>query len=338
LKNTQLSGWLVRTVVAIVGAAMMSSVQADYSSHPKAKTFIDEMVSEHQFDRSELMQLFKQVEKKQSILDAIARPAEKTLTWKEYRNIFLTDSRISKGVKFWLDNHEALTRMESELGVPAQIAVAIIGVETRYGGNMGSYRVMDALSTLGFDYPPRSKFFTKELREFLLLSREQKQEPLNLKGSYAGAMGFGQFMPSSYRAYAKDFDGDGFTDIWGNTTDAIGSVGNYFVRHGWTKGDPVVSRARVSKGFNDEWLNVSLKPKHTLSELKRAGFSSVDDLRSMDDDSAASAIKLNGALGAEFWLGLNNFYVITRYNHSRLYAMAVYQLSNEIQQAMDHAQ
>ncbi len=321
------------SVVLALGSAVLvpTAAAADgYLNHSQTQEFIRTLVQEEGFTESELNAWFTQAEKKQSILDAISRPAEKTLTWAEYQDIFLKPARVSKGVQFWKDNAAALARAEQEHGVPIEIIVAIIGVETRYGSNTGSYRVIDALSTLAFDYPRRSTFFTKELRQFLLLAREQKQDPMTLKGSYAGAMGYGQFMPSSYRAYAIDFDDDGFTDIWNNPVDAIGSVANYFVDHGWETGESVVHRARVSTDFDESVLNDSLKPRHTVSSLEAKGYTAVDELPS---EAVASAIKLNGKNGAEFWVGRKNFYVITRYNHSRLYAMAVYQLSQQIKQA-----
>jgi membrane-bound lytic murein transglycosylase B len=179
---------------------------------------------------------------------------------------------------------------------------------------------------LGFDYPPRARFFRKELKEFFLLAREQKQDPLALTGSYAGAMGYGQFIPSSYRAYAVDYTNDDFADIWNNPDDAIGSIANYLKRHGWKLNEPVVVRARVSNEYNKAILNDSLKPKHTVKSLFAQGYIPVRGL----DEQSANVFRLQGRYGAEFWMGLNNYYVITRYNHSRLYAMAVWQLSQAI--------
>ena len=320
---------LKATAGLIVLLSVLASAYADerYGEHPEVKTFISEMVSEHGFTQAELENLFDQAVKKQKILDAISRPAERTLTWADYRKIFVTDSRINGGVTFWQENETVLNRAAEEFGVPAEIIVAIIGVETRYGGNKGSYRVLDALSTLAFDYPRRAKFFRKELKEFLLLAREQKQNPLDLVGSYAGAMGYGQFIPSSYRAYAVDYDKDTFADIWNNTEDAIGSVANYFKRHGWLPGEQVVVRSRVEKTFDESIINDSLKPKRDLAAVKAKGFVPTKPL---DDAQPASAIRLEGQYGTEYWIGLQNYYVITRYNHSRLYAMAVWQLSQEI--------
>jgi membrane-bound lytic murein transglycosylase B len=322
---------LSRVCVVFFALISMHTIAAsgDYVGRSEVDTFIDEMVSEHQFSKEELLVWFAEAKKKQNILDAISRPAEKTHTWGSYRKIFLTSSRISKGVDFWLKNKITLEKAEAEFGVPAQVIVAIIGVETRYGGNKGSFRVIDALSTLGFDYPPRASFFRKELKEFFLLAREQKQDPLSLIGSYAGAMGYGQFIPSSYRAYAIDYTDDGFADIWNNATDAIGSVANYFKRHGWKQGEPVIVRTRISDGYDDSILNDSLKPKHTVSSLAEKGYTPIAPLA----EQTANAIRLEGNKGMEFWIGLNNYYVITRYNHSRLYAMAVLQLSQEIAEA-----
>lgn len=322
----RLAGAAAIALCAINGTALA----AGYADHPSAKVFVAEMVQKHGFTAAEVENWLANAQKQQAILDAISRPAEKTKTWAEYRQIFIVPSRISKGVEFWQQNEDALARAEARYGVPAEIIVAIIGVETRYGQYMGNYRVLDALTTLAFDYPPRSPFFTKELGEFLLLTREQQRDPLSLKGSYAGAMGYGQFMPSSYRAYAADFDGDGRIDIWENRKDAIGSVANYFVRHGWKAGQPVVVPAKAAANHDKAVVNDSLQPLHTVASLQAKGFTPVV---SLPVDSAASAIELEGEQGLEYWIGLNNFYAITRYNHSRLYAMAVYQLSQEIRQA-----
>ena len=317
----------------LLGLALSVSTVAEdevYSGRAVVNEFINEMVQEHDFQAVELESWFASATKKQSILDAISRPAEKTLTWAKYRKIFLNASRVEGGVKFWQENREVLNRAEKEFGVPAEIMVAIIGVETLYGRRQGSFRVIDALSTLGFDYPPRSRFFRKELKEFLLLAREQKQNPLDLKGSYAGAMGYGQFIPSSYRAYAIDYNQDGFADIWQNTEDAIGSVANYFKRHGWKQGDPVALRGRFEKNYNKDLINQALKPKLTVAEVLQQGYVPV---RKVDESLPATVMSLEGNWGAELWIGLHNFYVITRYNHSRLYAMAVWQLSQEINRA-----
>ena len=214
--------------------------------------------------------------------------------------------------------------------LPFQVIVAIIGVETNYGRITGKYKVLDALVTLAFYYPPRAEFFRKELREFLLLAREEQVDPLSLKGSYAGAMGLPQFMPSSFRAYAVDFDGDGRINIWSNPTDAIGSVASYFKQHGWTAGGQVVSRAQVRGEQVDQGLTVGIEPVKTVGELRTLGWSSHDALRA---EMPVTAFRFDGAEGPEYWLGLPNFYAITRYNRSAMYAMAVYQLSELLLQA-----
>lgn len=320
----------LKKIAIVLSISVTASADEIYLQHQLVPPFIDEMVNNHGFARSELEAWFGSAKKKQSIIDAISRPAEKTKTWAEYRKIFLTSTRIKGGVAFWEDNRVTLQKAAKEFGVPEEIMVAIIGVETLYGKRKGSFRVIDSLSTLAFDYPPRSKFFRGELEAFLLLSREQRQDPLSLTGSYAGAMGYGQFIPSSYRAYAIDYDQDGFADIWENTEDAIGSVANYFKRHGWKSGGPVAVRSKVSKNYDDSVLNKSLKPAATVADLQKLGFTPA---KNVSGANKATAMKLEGNWGVEYWLGLHNFYVITRYNHSRLYAMAVWQLSQEIADA-----
>lgn len=299
------------------------------------EAFINKMVTEHGFDKAELDTLFEQVEFKQSIVKAMSRPAEKAKPWHEYRNIFLTGSRIGGGVKFWQENEAALAKAEAEYGVPAEIILAILGVETKYGRILGSYRVIDALTTLAFNYPKgddearylrRSQFFLGELEAFLILTREEGKAPLEPVGSYAGAMGLGQFMPSSYRAYAVDFDEDAKRDIWTNPTDAIGSIANYLKRHGWVPGQSIVHRTKAISALPEVKFN-ALKPSFTRQELAVAGFS-LDELPKGND--YLSLISLTQKDGEEYWLGRQNFYAITRYNHSRMYAMAVYQLAEAI--------
>jgi membrane-bound lytic murein transglycosylase B len=321
-----------RRLALTVALLLPSLAVADYSTHPEAVTFVDEMVSEHGFARAEIIAWLQAADKQQSILDAISRPAERTKTWKEYRPIFIVPLRISNGVKFWREHRAVLERAEREYGVPAEMIVAIIGVETNYGRNTGSHKVINALTTLAFDYPPRSPFFRKELQHYFLLTREQQQDPLAFKGSYAGAMGYGQFMPSSYRSYAVDFDGDGFIDIWNNTTDAIGSVANYFKRHGWQSGEPVASRARFEGDPAGITFNDIQPPKNTVAEWKARGFTPITPLA---DTANVSALQLDGQHGLEYWLATQNFYVITRYNRSHLYSMAVYQLSQLIKEQME---
>ena len=320
------------------GIGFSFTVAADYSNHPLAAGFVDEMVQKHGFTAAEVNQFLSKAQKRQPILDAIARPAEKSKTWKEYRPIFLQPLRIDNGVVFWREHRTALARAEKAYGVPAEIIVAIIGVETNYGKNTGSWYVMDALTTLAFDYPPRAPFFRSELVNYLILTREQKHNPLEFKGSYAGAMGYGQFMPSSYRNYAVDFSGDGFTDIWNNPTDAIGSIANYFVKHGWKTGDAVVIPAKLTRAreqlLANESFNTVVPPAININGWKKAG---IAPAVKVSKNVPAIAIEFDGVNGLEYWFGLQNFYTITRYNRSPMYAMAVYDLSLEIKQAMRNA-
>lgn len=296
------------------------------SEREDVKTFIQEMVSKHQFDAKKLTTLFANVKLKQKIIDAISRPAEGK-PWFEYRPIFVTKTRIDEGVKFWNENEATLLAAEEKYGVPPEIIVAIIGVETRYGRHKGGYRVMDSLSTLAFAYPERGEFFRSELEQYLLLAREEKLNPMDIKGSYAGAMGKSQFISSSYRNYAVDFDGDGKRDLWNNNADAIGSVANYFKRHKWQPGGAVAAPAIVGSNHIQLLVKEGYKPHSTVSELRQRG---VTAKSKVDPEALGALIELKQAAGHEYWLGLNNFYVITRYNHSPLYAMAVHQLGQAI--------
>ncbi|MFG0805623.1 lytic murein transglycosylase B [Pseudomonas fluvialis] len=324
--------WLLQVrrgaLALLVGLGLQSAAQAaDYSGVPAVEQFIEQMTREHGFAGEQLQRLFAQAERKQAILDAISRPAERVRPWSEYRPIFITEARIQKGQAFARQHAEALARAEREYGVAAEVIVAIIGVETFYGGNTGSWRVLDALSTLCFDYPPRAPFFCQQLREFLLLTREEQVDPLSLKGSYAGAMGLPQFMPGSFRAYAVDFDGDGHINIWTNPVDAIGSVASYFKAHGWESGEPVVSRAELRDASAVDALSPGLDATSTVGKLRALGWRSQDVLR---DDLPVTAFRQDGAEGVEYWMGLPNFFTITRYNRSLMYALAVHQLSEEI--------
>jgi membrane-bound lytic murein transglycosylase B len=299
---------------------------ANYSQREDVQQFIDQMVSKYQFDKEKLTQWFSAANKLDSVLTSISKPAEKTLTWKQYRPIFLTSKRIDGGVQFMKENRELLRRAETEYGVPAHIIAAIVGVETYYGKRSGGTAVFDSLTTLGFDYPPRAQFFRSELEQFLLLAREENIDVSEIQGSYAGAMGMPQFISSSYRHYAVDFDGDGKRDLWNNKADVIGSVANYFKQHGWVPNEPVVYAASASKKIKDSGRD-QLKPNTTIADLRKLG---VTTAAAAPADTEVTLITFDGAQGEEHWLGLKNFYVITRYNHSALYAMAVHQLSQEL--------
>lgn len=308
-----------------------SGCAGDFQGNPDVQIFIDEMVKHHGFQREHLVMLFDQAKKRDDILEAIARPAEKTKPWYEYRQIFLTPERIDGGVEFWKDNAAILQRAASHFDIDAAIIVAIIGVETRYGRNTGSYRVIDALTTLAFAYPPRSKFFRSELEQFLILTREEDVDVSGVKGSYAGAMGYGQFIPSSYRNYAVDFSGDGKRNLWNDLDDIIGSVANYFHRHGWAPGQPVAARITAGSPLEHFKLSDDLTPRTTtVGDYAAKGVTTNTKLPAK---MPVALLELEQADGPEYWLTGNNFYVITRYNRSPLYAMAVYQLSEAIRDA-----
>ena len=296
---------------------------------PEVEAFIDAMVEEHDFDREQLRGTLGAAEVKQSILDAIARPAEKTKSWAEYRQIFITPERIEAGAQFWADNEDALRQVSESTGVPMEMLVGIIGVETYFGRITGSFRVLDALATLAFSYPPRAKFFRRELEQYLLLAREEGMQPTDATGSYAGAMGRPQFMPSSYRAYAVDATGDGKRDIWNDWTDVAGSIANYFLEHGWKSGEDVAARASLGSGWQGPVPQPenTLKPSDTVASLSRKGVMFVTDL---PGDSKGELLTYEGADGLEHWVGFHNFFVITRYNRNVMYALAVHQLGQEI--------
>lgn len=317
---------LAGTALWLISASACAST-ATYAGRSDVERFIADMVAKHGFEAAELDRLFQATHPQPRIIETITRPAEGK-PWHQYRPIFVNKARIEGGVAFWQANSADLERAEREYGVPASIIVAIIGVETRYGGNTGSYRVLDALSTLAFDYPPRAPFFKGELEQYLLLTREEGLDPLALKGSYAGAMGKPQFISSSYRRYAVDFNGDGRRDIWDDSADAIGSVAHYLHIHGWQPGAPVAARARLQNGDDHGFASRGLEPNITVSQLAEAGITSEIEL---PGETPAALIAFESETGTDYWLGLQNFYAITRYNHSPLYAMAVYHLSQEIQ-------
>ena len=314
---------------------MISSCLAA-TEHPGAGKFIDRAVSEHSLDAEEISELLAGASFQQSIVDAISRPAEGK-PWHEYRPIFITDRRISEGVTFWKENQELIQQVSEEFGVDPQIIVSIIGVETFYGRITGSYRVLDALATLGFYYPTdlkrdRSDFFAGELMHFIQLSKEENLPPAEVTGSYAGAMGMGQFIPSSYRAYAVDFDGDGSRDLWRSRPDVVGSVANYLHKHHWKHNEPVASRAVATSHAEAELASpADYKPKLNIGEIAQKGY---QGHVSLDPMRQAAVLKLEEEDSVTYWLTFDNFYVITRYNRSPLYAMAVLQLSEELLKAM----
>ena len=315
-------------LVSLTLAACSSLVKENDRDPRAVNGFINKMVVTHHFNQDDLYQLLAAIEIKSDIIKKISKPAE-SLPWYKYRQIFISDARIEGGVKFWQENASALASVQQQTGVPAQIIVAIIGVETMYGQKMGSYRVFDALGTLAFAYPPRSQFFTSELESFLLLCRDEHINPIEPLGSYAGAMGAPQFMPSSYRAYAVDYDGDGHRDIWHNSGDEIASVANYFKKHGWQAGQEIAMPVLAKEEKYKKVLSEGLKPDLRIDELDLVNLKT---LRSLPLNTKVKLLSFEMEVSEqgnreELWVCLENFYVITRYNHSPLYAMAVYQLS-----------
>lgn len=335
-------------IAACAALACPTLASANYAEHAGADAVLKE-VRKRGLDVDRARTLLAGAQRQESILKAIARPAEGTLTWAKYGRIFLQDSRVQQGVAFAREHADALDRAEQEYGVPREVILAIIGVETRYGRHKGNYKVVDALATLGFDYPPRAAFFRKQLIALFELERHAHIDASEITGSYAGAMGFPQFIPTSYQAYAVDFDGDDVIDLVNNPTDAIGSVANYFAAHRWQPGLPVAARARVEGNGYVAMAKKGYKPAYTLDTARKNGVVAVacddDNLTSeycfdMSSDglpgsTSVAVLDLEGEDGHEFWLATDNFYVITRYNHSELYAMAVLQLSRRLADALE---
>ena len=308
--------------------SLPTSLKAGYETREEVQQFIDMMVEKHDYSRLQLAIWFQNVVKQEETLKSLDKPAE-SLPWHRYRKIFMTDERVNKGVDFWKANRETLERARDEYGVPPEIITAIVGVETFYGKYKGKYPVFDTLVTIAFDYPKRATFFKKELEQYLLLVKEESLDARELKGSYAGAMGKPQFISSSYRHYAVDFNGDGKRDLLNNTEDAIGSVANYFKKHGWKKGSPIAVTASYKS--DQPFGKYDMKPEFKVSELSNSG---IFPSQPVQPSALATPIRLEQPDHEEFWLGLENFYVITRYNHSNLYAMAVFQLSQSLKQAI----
>ncbi|MDC9728814.1 MAG: lytic murein transglycosylase B [Methyloprofundus sp.] len=317
-----------KLAITLLLAGFIGAVHAEIKATTALDGFISKMAKQHAFDKAELQTLFQSVETQDSIIKAMNRPAE-GMPWFKYRKIFMRDTRINGGVKFWQENQATLKAVQEKYGVPAEIIVAIIGVETLYGERTGGYRVIDALATLGFSYPKRSQFFLSELEHFLILCREEKVNPLEPVGSYAGAMGMPQFMPSSYRHYAADFEEDGQRDIWKNPADTIASVANYFSKHHWKAGEAVAYPVKAEGTAYKKALTKGLKPDTTPEQLTKLNIK----LPVLKAKEPLKLLSFEQESGADLWVGLTNFYVITRYNHSSLYALAVFQVSEAIRDA-----
>lgn len=303
----------------------------DFVNNPNAQQFIDKMVNKHGFNRQQLQEILSQAKRLDSVLrlmdnqaptTSVKPPSGPNGAWLRYRKKFITPDNVQNGVVFWNQYEDALNRAWQVYGVPPEIIVGIIGVETRWGRVMGKTRILDALATLSFNYPRRAEYFSGELETFLLMARDEQDDPLNLKGSFAGAMGYGQFMPSSYKQYAVDFSGDGHINLW-DPVDAIGSVANYFKAHGWVKGDQVA----VMANGQAPGLPNGFKTRYSISQLAAAGLTPQQPL---GNHQQASLLRLDVGTGYQYWYGLPNFYTITRYNHSTHYAMAVWQLGQAV--------
>ncbi len=325
-------------LAGLLPLASHASKTQSFSAAPEVRAFILEMHEQHGFDVAHLTRQFDNVHPNSTVLRAI-RPAavpEQQRSWQRYRERFVNERRLGNGLRFWQNNVAALARAESIYGVPPEIVVAIIGVETEYGRNMGSFSVLEALATLAFEYPPRADFFRGELEQFLLLAREHGISPLEIKGSYAGAIGIPQFMPSSQRRYAVDFDGDDKIDLRQSTTDAIGSVARFLNMHGWQAKAPVAIQARVD-GDALALIAAGIKPTVPLQDLLKQGVSALNDREHLTERAATRAAALIDLVTpgqpTEYWLGFDNFYVITRYNRSSFYAMSVFQLAEALREA-----
>jgi len=324
-------GHVPRRMLAALGAlAFFVLAHADDKANvAKARTaFVDKMVADHGFDRDALNATLRSATIDQSILDAIARPAERVVPWYEYRAIFVNEARIAAGTRFWTEHAGTIQSISERYGVAPEMLVAIIGVETYFGQRTGKYRVLDSLATLAFAYPPRAKFFSGELEQFLLLTREEGLDARTPMGSYAGAMGAGQFIPSSFRTYAVDADGDGKRDIWNDWADVLGSIANYFKKSGWKTGEPVADPATRSAAWNGPEPSNALELAETVGSLEKQGYV-FSTSESNDAPAAAFALEAAGG-GSEFWIGYHNFRVITRYNRSPKYALAAHQLGQAI--------
>jgi membrane-bound lytic murein transglycosylase B len=329
-----------------------SSTFADYSEHPEAQDIIDTLVKEHGFDRSYVIQILKTAKKQDRILESMSSPAEFTWTWNRYKKLFLEEKRISNGKKFIKENSTLFKRVEDEFGVPKEIITSILGVETRYGKIKGGYRVLDSLATLGFDFPRRSKFFKSELIQFFILTRENNLDINTVQGSYAGAMGYGQFISSSYRAYAIDYDGDGYADLFNSVPDAVASIANYLQKHGWKRDGTIVQKVEINKvnktykhqtnlkkfiplqfteGLEEKYI---IKDGDSLLSIAITNHLELQQLTTLNNIKNKNLIKSGQTILLSkpkdiYFIGDDNFIAITKYNRSHFYAKAVYDLSLE---------
>jgi membrane-bound lytic murein transglycosylase B len=330
--------YLVAFFLGLLSLLLTTAVGAnsDFVNQPDVQTFINKMVTQHNFNRTELDTLFNTIKIRPRIMQSVRKPLE-AQKWSTYQLVFINESHIRQGVAFWNRNQEALERAEKIYGVPASIIVATIGVETKYGKNKGEYPVIDALANIAFSSSTRANYFRHELEEFLLLSREQHLNPATIRGSYAGAIGQPQFMPSSYRHFAVNFSGNDHIDLSNNVYDIIGSIANYYQKNGWRTNQPVVIPTLAQRNQYRFLLKNKSMQLSSQDELEEYGLYPYSKIPS---NQKLKIIQLQGMHGDEYWVGLNNFEVIRRYNPSNLYAMAVYQLSyyiTSLREKMNHA-
>lgn len=317
---------LTTTLLVLAGPALAQQAKLDVA-RPEVQAFVAHMHQQHGFEPQDTVWILRDAVPQPRIVEIMQRPAESTLAWWEYRARFLTDERIDGGVRVWREHRADLERVAQQTGVAPQYLVAITGVETFYGRITGTYRVLDSLVTLAFDYPRRAEYFTRELAQFLLLTREERVDPRSLKGSYAGAMGIAQFMPSSYRAYAADGTGDGKRDLWSWNADVFASIANYFTEHGWQHGQPVLAEARHDAPPDDP-ARAEAVLKDSVASLRARGYRFDTPLPA---DAPAMLVPATQRAGTDWRVGFQNFYTITRYNRSLLYAMAVNDLADAIE-------
>ena len=323
---------LLLIVLLAAAARAEDAAPAGYALRADVEKFIDDLVSRHAFDAGELREVFSRARREDAVLEAMRAQPKQAESWEAYRRLFVNDRHVRSGLEFWREHRAALARAQREYGVPAEIIVAIIGIETFYGRNTGRWRVIDALATLAFDYPPRAPFFRGELENYLLFARDLQLDVFAVKGSYAGAIGIPQFMPGSYLRYAVDFDGDGRTDLRANAVDAVGSVANFLLRHGWKRGEPVQRAARVSGNGHEALFGGGVLPRHTIEELHASGVE-VPGVP-LPEGTRAVLLRLETPeRPTDFRVGLHNFYVLTRYNRSVFYALSVADLAQQIRAA-----
>jgi membrane-bound lytic murein transglycosylase B len=324
-----------RLLLALALAALLSTTRADdvpataYALRADVESFIGDLVARHAFDADELRQMFSRVRREDAVLAAMRAQPRQADSWDAYRAQFVNERLVRAGMEFWQDNRRTLARARGAYGVPEEIIVAIIGIETFYGRNTGRWRVIDALATLAFDYPPRAPFFRGELESYLLFVRDLQLDVFSVQGSYAGAIGIPQFMPGSYLRYAVDFNGDGAIDLRESAADAIGSVANFLRQHGWQPGEPVQRKARITGEDYPALVAGNTLPRHSLEELQQAGVQALGVPLAAGTPVALLRLDTPGR-PADFRIGLHNLYVLTRYNRSVFYAFSVSDLADQL--------